>query len=261
MGRSPFAEKSILVTGASSGLGRAMALDLAKAGAKVGIIARRANLLDELATEIRAIGGQVHSACADVADWESLRAAVQQIETVCGPAELMIANAGLGAPSPLDAESHVREIGAMIRTNTMGVVHSFAAVLPGMLDRGRGHLVAISSLAAYIPFAGEGGYSASKAAVNAYTGSLREQVRPMGIRVTTICPGFITTPMTAGNHGSMPGVMSAEKASHKILAAIQRGREVYNFPLITVALLRLLNLLPGWLLRRVITDLGESKVD
>lgn len=120
MGRSPFAEKSILVTGASSGLGRAMALDLAKAGAKVGIIARRANLLDELATEIRAIGGQVHSACADVADWESLRAAVQQIEMVCGPAEFMIANAGLGAPSPLDAESHVREIGAMIRTNTMG---------------------------------------------------------------------------------------------------------------------------------------------
>ncbi len=261
MGRSPFSGQSIIVTGASSGLGRAMTLQLAKAGAKLGLIARRANLLDELAGEIRSLGGQVHFACADVADWESLTKAVHQIESVIGPTDILIANAGVGAPSPLEAEAHVREIGAMIRINTLGVVHSFASVLPGMLGRGKGHLVAISSLAAYISFADEGGYSASKSAVNAYTASLREQVRSKGIRVTTICPGFITTPMTAGNHGAMPGVMSATKASQKILAAITRGREIYNFPLITVALICLLNWLPGWILRRVITDLGESKSD
>ncbi len=261
MGRSPFLDRSIIVTGASSGLGRAMALDLTKAGAKVSLLARRVNLLDALEMEIRSMGGQVQSVPADVADWPSMREAVQQVETVFGPTDILIANAGVGAPSPLEAEAHVREIGSMIRINTLGVVHSFASVLPGMLRRGKGHLVAISSLAAYISFAGEGGYSASKAAVNAYTASIREQVRPKGILVSTICPGFIKTPMTAGNHGAMPGVMSAEKASQKILAALAQGREVYNFPLGTVALLGLLRCLPGWMLRRIMTDLGESKAD
>lgn len=261
MGSIAFAGKTVIVTGASSGIGRAMALDLAKAGAKVGLIARRTQILEELAVEIRAKGGHAHIAGADVADWNEVQAAVAQIESALGQTDVMIANAGVGVPSPLEAQAHVREIGAMIRINTLGVVHSFASVLPGMLERKKGQLVAISSLAAYISFGGEGGYCASKAAVNSYTQSLREQVRNKGIKVTTLCPGFITTPMTAGNHGPMPGVMSPEKASKKMLAAIAGGREVYNFPFITVVLIKFLNLLPGWVLRRIVTDLGDNKVD
>jgi short-subunit dehydrogenase len=246
----PFAGKVAILTGASSGIGKAMAIDLAKQGAKVGLIARRANLLEELASQIRSSGGKVAAAPADVTDWPQTRDAIAKIEAELGPTDLMIANAGLGVPTPLDAEGHARDAGDTMRINVIGVIHALAAVIPGMIERKKGHLAAISSLAAYVSLPGESAYCASKAAVNSYMSGLRTQLRPKGIKVTTICPGFIATPMTAKNDFAMPGLLTAEAASERMLCALANGREIYNFPWITVQLIRLARWMPEWALRK-----------
>lgn len=254
-----FADKVAIITGASSGIGKAMALDLARQGAKVGLIARRLDLLEELAHEIRQLGAKVAISPADVTDWPSTRDAIARLETDLGPTDLMVANAGIGVPTPLEAEAHVRESCTTIRVNVIGVIHALAAVIPGMMQRKTGHLAAISSLASYIALPGESAYCASKAAVNTYMAGLREQLRPMGIKVSTICPGFITTPMTAKNDFPMPGLMTAEAASQKMINALARGKEVYNFPWITVQLIRLVRWMPGWALRKIAGEYKEKE--
>ena len=112
----------------------------------------------------------------------------------------MVANAGFGAPTQLDP-LNTADVEQTIRVNVMGVIYSIEAVLPGMLDRGRGHLLAISSLAAFKGLPGESAYCASKAAVNAYMEGLRIALRTKGIVVTTVCPGFVQTPMTPMEYG------------------------------------------------------------
>ncbi len=241
--------KTILITGASSGIGQALAKELAGQGAKVGAIARRAELLEKLAGEIRSNGGTIETALADVANREELHAAIQQLLAKLGPVDLLIANAGVGVYSGADP-LNVPGVELMMRVNYLGVVYAFEAVLPGMLARGSGHLAAVSSLAAYKGLPGSAGYCASKAAVSLYCEGLRIELAPRGVAVTTICPGFVRSEMTAKNVQPMPFMLDAEAAAKRIANALKKRTKVYNFPWIMYRLMRSTRFMPDRMIRK-----------
>ena len=146
----------------------------------------------------------------------------------------------------------------MFHVNTFGVIYSIEAVLPEMLRRRSGHLVAVSSLAAYKGLPGESAYCASKAAVNTYMEGLRIHLRGKGVAVTTVCPGFVKTPMTAMNDFQMPWVMNADEAARRIVRALRRRPAVCNFPLPTTLLMKLTQWLPDWMVARFMGPYNEK---
>jgi short-subunit dehydrogenase len=232
-----------IVTGASSGIGRALALQLGAEGYRVGLIARRREELEAVSSMIVTAGGVALSAVADVGDRPALRAAIAEIENRLGPADVMVANAGFGAPTQLDP-LNTADVEQTIRVNILGVIYSIEAVLPGMIARKRGHLLAISSLGAFKGLPGESAYCASKAAVNAYMEGLRIALRSKGVVVTTVCPGFVETPMTPMD-SAMPFLMSADAAARRIAQLIIRRRGgVVRFPLPMSLLMSLIARLP-----------------
>jgi short-subunit dehydrogenase len=252
-----FANQVAVVTGASSGIGRALAKRLAAAGCKVGLVARRREQLEALAEEIKQSGGTASFAPADVGDRGPTLAAIHDLAARLGPVDLLVANAGVGAPTLLDP-INIGDIEKMIRVNLLGVVYAIEAVLPDMLRRRSGRLAAVSSLGAYKGMPGESAYCASKAAVNTYLEGLRIQLWSHGVRVTTICPGFVDTPMTAVNKFKMPFVMSADEAARRMLNALRRGVKVYNFPWQTALLMKLLAWLPDRMVARLMQDYNEA---
>jgi short-subunit dehydrogenase len=242
-----------LVTGASSGIGWELARQLAAEGCKVGLVARREVPLRELETLIASKGGKAAIAVADVGQREQMGAAFQTIREQLGPVDLVIANAGVGKPTLLDPVN-IADVEEMIRINLMGVIYTLSTALPEMFARKTGHLVAISSLAGYRALPGESAYCASKAAVNAYLDGLRIHLRGTGVRVTTVCPGFIKTPMTAMNAFHMPGLLDADAAARRIIRAIRAGTKVYNFPWRVHLMVKLSRWLPDRLMNWVMGD-------
>ncbi len=241
--------KTVVITGASSGIGWALAKELAARGARVGILARRPEYLQKLVEEIRLAGGIVEAEPSDVSDRTALVEAIGKLESRLGSTDVLIANAGVSAPSggdPVDSDA----VETMMRVNYLGVVYAFEAVLPGMLQRGSGHVVAVSSLAAYKGLPGSAGYCASKAAVNSFCEALRIELRPRGVAVTAICPGFIRTPMTAAQTNPMPFLMDADAAAKRIAEALLRRPGVYNFPWLMYRLMKITRWLPDRVIRR-----------
>ena len=252
-----FAGRVAVITGASSGLGWALARTLAAEGCKVGLVARRREQLSDLAGQIDKSGGTTALAVADVAERAQTVAAIHDIAARLGPVDLLIANAGIGAPTTVEP-FNVGDIDKMFRVNVLGVVYSVEAVLPQMIQRRRGHIAAISSLAAYKGLPGESGYTSSKAAVNVFMDGLRIQLRSKGIAVTTICPGFVKTPMTEVNEFKMPWLLTAEEAARRIVRALKRKAKVYNFPWQMALLMKLARWAPDWLLERMMHTYNES---
>lgn len=233
-----------VVTGASSGIGRALALQLGSQGYRVGLIARRRALLEDLSLEIEGLGGAAFAATADVGDRAVLRRAIAEIESRLGPADVLVANAGFGIPTRIDPFD-AAESETTFRVNVLGTVYSIEAVLPGMLDRGKGQLVAISSLAAFKGMPGESAYCASKAAINTYMEGLRIALRRSGIAVTTICPGFVATSITPMAASATPFMMSPDEAARRIKVAIDRRRSgVIRFPWPMAVLMGLIARMP-----------------
>src|SRR5262249_28066740 len=142
--------------------------------------------LEALASEIRAAGGDAAFVAADVSQRQTTVAAIHKLRDELGPIDLLVANSGIGLPTNLEP-MNMDQVDNMIRVNYLGVVYAIEPVLPEMLQRGRGHLAAVSSLAAYKGLPGESGYCSSKAAVNVFMEGLRIQLRPRGITVSTIC--------------------------------------------------------------------------
>ena len=254
---NPFAGRVALVTGASSGIGRALALRLARDGCRVGLVARRRDLLDGLADDIRRTGGTAAVATADVACRAEVQAATEAIRSELGPVDYLIANAGVGTPTLLDP-LNVADVEQMFRVNVLGVVYSIEAALPEMLRRKQGHVAAVSSLAGFKGLPGESGYCATKAAVNAYLEGLRIQLRGTGVVVTTLCPGFVRTPMTAVNDFHMPWCLEADEAAEQIVRALRRRKKVHRFPWQMSLLMRLVRWLPDWLLARSMASYNEK---
>ena len=251
---SDFANKVVIVTGASSGIGRALVLPLATAGARVGLIARRRPLLDQISGELQCPNAV---AVADVGDRISIHAAINTIRESLGPIDVLIANAGVGTPTLLDP-INISDVEKMFRINLMGTIYSLEAVLPEMLKRKQGHLAVVSSLAAFKGLPGESGYCASKAALNTYMEGLRIQLRGKGVGVTVVCPGFVNTPMTEVNDFPMPFLMSADRAAEHILWAIRTRKKLYRFPRGTSLLTRFLGILPDWLVAKTMSDYNDK---
>ena len=242
-----------MITGASSGIGRRLALELGVRGAKVGLMARRAEALQEIVREAESIGSKALALPADVQNVDSVRLAADRLRDEFGPIELLVANAGIGGTTDA-AEIRTSEVATVININVIGAVNSVAAVVPEMVARGRGHLVAISSLAAYRGLPKSAAYCASKAAVSAFFESLRLDLQPRGIDVTIIHPGFIKTPLTAGRHAQMPFLMELNDAVKKIIHAIEQRRKSYAFPWQLATIVRAGMIMPNfmydWISRR-----------
>jgi short-subunit dehydrogenase len=245
--------KTVLITGASSGIGRGLALALSQRGAKVGLVARRADQLETLVREIEAANGHAVALPADVLNGASLKSAAERLRSTFGPIDVLIANAGVGATVD-GSELKGSAVAEVINVNVLGAANSVEAVVPEMVKRGSGHLVVISSLAAYRGLPKSAAYCASKAAVSAFFESLRLDLQPRGINVTIIHPGFIKTPLTAGRQAQMPFLMELDDAVARIVAAIEKRKKSYAFPwqLATVVRAGMImpNFLYDWLSRR-----------
>ena len=242
-----------MITGASSGIGRGLARELALRGANLGLIARREDLLQEIVREVALPGSKVLALPVDVRDAVSVRAAADRLRTEVGPIDVLIANAGIGATNDA-AELRAAEVEGVIDVNVIGAANSVAAVVPEMVAQGQGQLVAISSLAAYRGLPKSAAYCASKAALSALFESLRLDLQPRGIDVTIIHPGFIKTPLTAGRSAKMPFLMELDTAVEKILSAIEKRRKSYAFPWQLATIVRAGMIMPNfmydWISRR-----------
>lgn len=248
-----WSNKVVMITGASSGIGRGLAFALAKRGAHVGLVARRADTLAEIAQEIEAQGGRAIVLPADVQDDQALRGVADRLRDEAGPIDVLVANAGI-APTADAAELQPQSVAEVLNVNVIGAANSVAAVMPEMVARGQGQLVVISSLAAYRGLPKSAAYCASKAAVSAFFESLRLDLEPRGIDVTIIHPGFIKTPLNAGRQAKMPFLMEVDGAVEKIVKAIEKRKRSYAFPwqLATIVRAGLLMPIPlyDWISRR-----------
>lgn len=244
------------LTGASSGIGRSLAQRLARVE-PLTLVARRGELLESLAEEIAEAGGQQTCVVVcDVTDREAVRAAVAHAEAQLGPVTRLVANAGGGEPTPLDefSAAHVR---AALDLNVMGAVHCIEAVLPGMLERGAGHLVAVSSIAGFRGLPGGAAYSASKAALTNLMESLRIDLRPRGVDVTVIAPGFVRTKLAKQvKKKNRPLRMDLEPATELMMRAIEARKPFYAFPKAMLLLVSWGRLLPAGLYDRLLAGRG-----
>ena len=259
MAKWTWKDKRVFITGASSGIGWATAEHLAGLGARVGLIARREELLAELAGKIRTAGGVAEYAAADVATSAETAAAVASLERLLGPCDVMLAGAGIYRHTD-GRNFKAGPVNEVLQVNVSGVVNSFAAVLPGMVERRSGRLAAISSMAAMIGLPGACAYSASKAAVVTLLESLRVDLHRHGIKVTAICPGYVDTPIiTKAERKTLKGLISAEKAARHIAWAISRGRAEHWFPWHTWLMVRAARMLPPRLYTLVMSNYPEME--
>lgn len=232
-----------MITGASSGLGRGMALEIAARGGHLGLLARREDLLNEIVDEAKKRNVKAIAATADVRDATGVREAADRFRKELGPIDILIANAGIGTADHA-ARLTPEHAANVIGINVLGAVNSVAAVLPEMVERKQGRLVAISSLAAYRGLAKSAAYCASKAALTAYFESLRIDMRHTGVGVTIIHPGFIKTDLTAGRAAKMPYLMELEVGVKKIVSAIEKEKKIYAFPWQLATIVRASMLMP-----------------
>jgi len=234
--------KVVLITGASSGIGRAMGIELARRGASVGLLARRGEVLEEIVDKIAAGGGRGLALPADVTDALAVRAAVSELRRTFGPIDILVANAGINV-NTFVPDLDEKKIADLINVNVLGVVNSVSAVLPEMVSRGSGHLVANSSLAAYRGLPKSAAYCASKAAISTFFEAIRIDLRGSGVAVTTIHPGFVKTPLIASIRRT-PYVMELDYAVNKIVGAIEKRKKGYSFPWQLATVARACKLLP-----------------
>ena len=236
--------RTALVTGASSGLGRGLALWLARRGVRVFASGRRVAQLQALSDEARASGATIEPVEMDVARTEETLARIRQLDAECSGLDLVVANAGVGG------ETHARRlqwerVQHIIDVNVTGASSTLCAVLPRMVERNRGHLVGISSLAAWRGLAGHSAYSASKAFVGTFLESLRVDLADTDVRVTCIYPGFVKSELTAKNKFPMPFLLETDDAVKRMGRAILRGEAEFAFPWQLASAMRVVKSLPN----------------
>lgn len=234
----------VFITGASSGIGQALAQHYAKEGAIIGLVARRADLLvalqDSLPTETAIYA-------LDVRDAEVLEQAALDFIARFGATDIVIANAGVSAGTLTENKDDIKTFQAVIDINLLGMVHTFQPFIQSMKQAGKGSLVGIASVAGVRGLPGAGAYSASKAAVISYLESLRVELNQEGISVTTIAPGYIKTPMTDINQYGMPFLMAPDVAARKFAQAISNKKRFIVIPWQMGWVARLMRFLPPWL--------------
>ena len=241
----------VIITGASSGIGAALARRYGAQGAILGLMARRRPALEQLA---RAVATTCEIYPLDVRDSAALVAAARDFTGKHGCPDIVIANAGVSLGTLSDHAEDLAAFQDVLDINVMGMVKLFQPFIGGMRARGSGALCGIASVAGYRGLPGAAAYSASKAAAISYLESLRVELRKGGIKVVTICPGYIATPMTAQNPYPMPFMMSAETAAAKIAAIIERGSSFTVIPWQMALVARALHAMPHWLYDRLFVN-------
>lgn len=235
--------KTALITGASSGIGKEMALWWAKRGTKVYAAARRTALLDELAKQGE---GNIEPIALDVAKTAETVARIQELDSRLGGLELVIANAGVGHPTPADTSSW-EQVEAVLRVNVSGAAATLTAVLPRMVERKKGHVVGVSSVAGYVGLGAFSAYSGSKAFFSVFLQSLRVDLVGTGVKVTTIEPGFVKSEMTARIEGKapMPFIADTHVAVDKYCRAIARGARSIAYPRVHALSSKFISIVPA----------------
>lgn len=236
--------KRIFITGASGGLGAALARNSAGSDGCLGLFARRTDALQLLAAQLP---GQCECYAGDVRDSDSLRRAAADFIARHGVPDLVIANAGVSIGTLTEAAEDEQAFRDVFGINVIGMMNSFQPFIAPMRNAGSGTLAGIASVAGYRGLPGSGAYSASKAAAISYLESLRVELRGDGIRVATLCPGYIETEMTAKNPYRMPFIMDADTAASKILRLLEAGRSYAVIPWQMAVVARLMHVLPRWL--------------
>jgi len=246
----------IVITGASSGLGEAMALHYAAKGTSLVLIARREERLEHVAKQCRTKGASVETLVADVNDFDRMReVGIQLVQT---DIDRIILNAGISI-GHLDGVTPFEDFNRLFRTNFLSIHALLEPILPKLIEQKSGEIVFISSLASLITMPTSVAYSTSKRALNSYAEGLRYQLYGYGIDVITVLPGFIDSEMTQKNRFKMPFFLSTEMGVKKIAYAIERKKRFYPFPLRFYLIIRIILLLPQFLRDRIVNFTNFKK--
>ncbi|MGB8338152.1 MAG: SDR family oxidoreductase [Burkholderiales bacterium] len=238
----------VFISGASSGIGEALARHYANQGATLGLAARRQDLLQQLAAEF---SSPVSIYPLDVRDSPALQSAAQDFISRHGVPDIIIANAGIGVGNLTQHVEDLQRFQDTLDINVMGMVKTFQPFVAPMREKKSGTLVGIASIAGYRGMPGSTAYNASKAAAISYLEGLRVELHGSGVRVCTICPGFINTPMTQKNPFPMPFIISADSAAKKFARAIAQQRSHVTIPWQMAGIFLILRHLPNWAYDRV----------
>ena len=249
---------TVLITGASSGIGRALALQYARGGARLALCARRAAELDAVAAAVRGLGGEATCIPVDLCDTGAAAEAVRKADRDLGGLDMVVANAGRGE-TLLGSRLTWDHVGAVIDLNVRGAMATLVAAIPVMVAQQRGQLVGVSSLAGSRGLPTSAAYSASKAALSIFLESLRIDLRPVGIRVTDVQPGFVATPINEGADFPMPFRWPVDRAARHIARRLEGAPAVIAFPWPLVFATRLARLLPAWLYDRVVRSQSPTR--
>ncbi|HEV2432178.1 MAG TPA: SDR family oxidoreductase [Burkholderiales bacterium] len=244
----------VVITGASSGIGEALARHYARDGVVLGLISRRK-------ADTNSLPGEVVSYAVDVADEAALAAAAQDFIRRFGPPDLVIANAGIGTGTEGAEIRHVAKLRKILETNVVGLAATLAAFAPAMRAAGGGTLAGIASVAGFRGLAGNGAYCASKSAAITWMESLRAELHGSGVSVVCVCPGYIDTPMTRVNRFRMPFLLSADEAARRIARAIAAKRRLAVIPWQMALVSLLLRAMPRWLFDRLATRAPRKPKD
>lgn len=245
----------VFITGASSGIGTALARAYAAQGATLGLVARRESMLREIAAALP-VPAHVHP--VDVSDAMALQAAADDFVARAGLPDVVIANAGVSAGTLTEETEDLAAFARIFAVNVTGMVNTFAPFARAMRERGSGRLVGIASVAGVRGLPGAGAYSASKAAAATYLEALRVEMHGSGVRVVTIAPGYIDTPMTRVNRYPMPFLLDANVAAARMLRVIERGQHYAVVPWQMGVVARLMRLLPDALYDRLAAKAGRK---
>lgn len=244
--------KSILITGASSGIGRALALSYAARDVHLTLIGRDLTRLDAVAKACELKGAAVRSATIDVTDRAFMADWLVTVDRMT-PIDLAIANAGIsGGTAGLEAAESEEQVRRIFAVNLDGALNTIGPLLPRMTKRGRGQVALMSSLAAFKAFPGAPSYCAAKAAVRFYGEALRGVMKPLGIEVSVICPGHVRSPMTDINDFRMPLLMDTDKAARLISRRLAKGHGRIAFPFPAYLAAWILGCLPTWMADRLV---------
>lgn len=236
--------KVVFLTGASSGIGYSLTHHLAKEGCKLALIARRKDLLEKLSNEIKS--DDLITIQCDVGIKKQVIESIKKTRNHFGKIDIAILNAGVSARAGLKFY-HGDNAKEIFNTNTLSIVYAVEQLLPHFMKRKDGMIVGISSLADARGFPKSAFYNASKAATTILLESLRIELKPFNVKVITVKPGFVRTPMTDKNEFHMPFMMNVDKATKIILNGIKKGKTVIEFPLPTVLAVKLMKILPNFL--------------